>query len=302
MRLRLPLSVLRRLPQSPVSPSPAYAGETGPGPGPDFICIGQAKAGTRWLYDQFRACDGVWMPPIKEINFLVGRAFNIPNRQAMSLADALTGEPRDVEFLQRFSTYRGLPLDFDWYGRLFLPKNGNISGDVSPTYSVLTGDEVRTIAPHLPTTKIVLLLRDPVSLAWSMLCQFQRSNWLPSSLFDNWSFVRLLLARAQNRQKLYATRIWPAWEPSFRGRIAVWFLDDIAARPEIVRDGICEFLGAPTGPWALPPDENAKSRLRKMPLSDAMRANLAAYFRDEIRGCAQMFGGAAQSWASRYNF
>jgi hypothetical protein len=38
-----------------------------------------------------------------------------------------------------------------------------------------------------------------------------------------------------------------------------------------------------------------------MPLSDAMRANLAAYFRDEIRSCAQAFGGAAQSWASRYN-
>ena len=40
--------------------------------GPDFICIGMQKAGTRWLYQQLRGHPEFWMPPIKELNFFNG--------------------------------------------------------------------------------------------------------------------------------------------------------------------------------------------------------------------------------------
>jgi hypothetical protein len=40
--------------------------------GPDFICVGLQKAGTRWLYQQLRGHRDFWMPPIKELNFLNG--------------------------------------------------------------------------------------------------------------------------------------------------------------------------------------------------------------------------------------
>lgn len=36
---------------------------------PDFIGIGQMKAGTGWLYDQLRSHQDVWMPPSKELHF-----------------------------------------------------------------------------------------------------------------------------------------------------------------------------------------------------------------------------------------
>ena len=49
------------------------------GSGPDFICFGMQKAGTRWLYDQMCARKDVWMPPIKEMNFFKGRPLKPKN-------------------------------------------------------------------------------------------------------------------------------------------------------------------------------------------------------------------------------
>ena len=45
---------------------------TGRGAGPDFICVGAQKAGTRWLYDQLAFHPEFWMPPVKELHFFDG--------------------------------------------------------------------------------------------------------------------------------------------------------------------------------------------------------------------------------------
>ena len=56
-------------PDLAAGPMPALlaAGDTR---GPDFICIGAQKAGTRWLFDQLAFHPGFWMPPIKELHYL----------------------------------------------------------------------------------------------------------------------------------------------------------------------------------------------------------------------------------------
>ena len=52
-------------------PAPALIA-SGDTRGPDFICIGAQKAGTRWLFDQLAFHPGFWMPPIKELHYLNG--------------------------------------------------------------------------------------------------------------------------------------------------------------------------------------------------------------------------------------
>ena len=41
----------------------------GPDSGPDFLCIGAQKGGTRWLYDQLQIHPDFWMPPVKELHY-----------------------------------------------------------------------------------------------------------------------------------------------------------------------------------------------------------------------------------------
>src|SRR5437762_8195064 len=47
--------------------------------GPDFICIGMPKAGTAWLHDQLRHHPDFWMPPVKEVNYLLGDPRSMKN-------------------------------------------------------------------------------------------------------------------------------------------------------------------------------------------------------------------------------
>ena len=41
--------------------------------GPDFLSVGMQKTGTGWLYDQLKWHPSIWLPPVKEIHYLVGQ-------------------------------------------------------------------------------------------------------------------------------------------------------------------------------------------------------------------------------------
>ena len=40
--------------------------------GPDFLCIGQQKAGTQWLYDMLQFQPEFWVTPVTGNNFMIG--------------------------------------------------------------------------------------------------------------------------------------------------------------------------------------------------------------------------------------
>jgi hypothetical protein len=84
--------------------------------------------------------------------------------------------------------------------------------------------------------------------------------------------------------------------------IKILFFDDVAARPAEVRREVLEFLGADPGKASgdLPPEQNNKSRSKKMELTDRLKRLLVEHFRDELRACAETFGGHAAAWAANY--
>jgi hypothetical protein len=48
------------------------------------------------------------------------------------------------------------------------------------------------------------------------------------------------------------------------------------------------------------PDYNRKSVRKRLEVNSAIRAVLVEYFADELRACAEMFGGAARNWPAKY--
>jgi hypothetical protein len=69
-----------------------------------------------------------------------------------------------------------------------------------------------------------------------------------------------------------------------------------------VRTEVLNFIGADPSKQSanLPPDFNRKSTRSKVEFTDAARGALVDFFRDELRACADMFGGAAKKWAAQY--
>jgi len=116
----------------------------------DFFCVGVAKAGTTSLHDLLDLQEGVRLPKRKETNYF---SFGMSGRPAFS-------GPLDQTSVNE-STITSLDEYIDDFGRT----PGCLTGEVCPSYS-LPG-AAASIHAHNPRARIVILLREPVSRAFS---------------------------------------------------------------------------------------------------------------------------------------
>ena len=147
---------------------------------PDFLVIGAQKAGTTWLYLNLMSHPGVWVPPVKELNYL--------NQRFMPSADGWEGAMRlrrVREAKERMLADRAEPrlraswqraveacdhehLDDAAYCRIFgCAEPGLVCGEVSPEYALLPPEAVRHVARLNPALRILMILRDPLQRALS---------------------------------------------------------------------------------------------------------------------------------------
>jgi hypothetical protein len=278
--------------------------------GPDFICIGMLKAGTAWLYDQLRYHPDFWMPPVKELRYLHDPLPSMQNaRERLSRVRNRTGLlsrmeiSSDLAFLKAASELAGQPRDITKYAALFRFKGSRLSGDITPGYSRLAPHMIAEIARHFPETRIILIVREPISRVWSYLCMLAREEKFNTGLLNDADRFRSYFANSRTLDGSFPTRIlahWTQFAPAIR--FQTFFFDDIETQPATVRRDILLFLDADPGKKSgkLPPDFNRKAGAEKLPLTDPIRAVLLDFLADEIRACAEVLGGPARFWPARY--
>lgn len=281
--------------------------------GPDFVCIGMAKAGTRWLYDQLDHHPDFWMPPVKELHYL-HRAFPKLKNSLLLLEkwdkvgqraqkQGFAWGERERAFVEELASYAGQPRDIGRYARLFRHKGDRLSGDISPGYCSIGDDVVGSIAAGLSQTKILLLVREPIARVWSRICMADRDGNFDTSLLDDAaSFAEFIKTSRYLKDRSLPTEIVRRWSSLFSdGRFRAILFDDIVGKPEETVREILSFIGAdPCKPVELPPTHNRKSGAKKLEMPDRIRDLLVGQFADEIRACASLLGGAARSWPSLY--
>jgi len=309
--------------EQPPPPPLHYAGGGRPGGAevtdrPDFLCIGQPKAGTGWLYDQLALHPGFWMPTIKELHYLDGR---FPRKPATRLHQRLRDDPnfvkrqnrrraeqkrqpldrRDKRFARHAAGWRPGPIDLEWYAGLFAPKGALLSGDVTPGYGALPPETVAAVAARWPELRLVLMIREPVARFWSHLNMLVRQGHLDPEGLD-WARVEAVLNRPGWPERSSPTTIHARWRRCFPAeQLHLVFFDDLARDPDAVLAGILRFLGAePAGAAALDPSFNRKAGRAKLPLPPEIEARLRRHFRPEVEACAKTFGGPAEAWLAAY--
>lgn len=284
--------------------------------GPDFICIGAQKAGTRWLFDQLAFHPGFWMPPIKELHYLnQGKRFlrfarplhesalrslrSTNRRRARAAERPLAAE--DIDWLGARMWLHGRPLDLDLYARLFNLKGNRLSGDICPPYAIIDEEEVRAVRAHFPAARIVYLVRDPIDRLWSQYCMILRRH--PEDAPESLETVKAFVERGTGRAHSAPSAAIARWrqgpdDPQF----GLFFFDDLKADAEGLRHRILAFIGGDPGlaSAGLDPDHNRKAAYAKIPMSVEVRDFLVAEFADEIRYAAAELGGPAKGWAEKY--
>ena len=269
---------------------------------PDFLCIGAMKAGSSWLYQNIKQHPDVWMPPRKEIHFfddilplplLVSLTNPRTFRQRKALIRHLL-KPRnqkdiqDREWLLRLLL---LPRTDRWYESLFLPEEGQISGDITPTYAAIKESRVAKVKALMPDVKIIYLLRNPVHRAWSQTAMhFDR--WRGQGLQETTDKqIRGYLKRGSHyRHSDYMGNL-RTWEHFFpRHQFHIGFFDRFVQDPrEFLRD-IYRFLELDSSDRFIPRAVHEKRNPGRYPaVPDRFAHYLATQYLEQTERLHQRF-------------
>jgi hypothetical protein len=269
------------------------------GDAPDFLCVGAQKGGTSWLYQQLASHPDFWMPPIKELHYF----------DKLSRTKAAPPRPRDERDLCFLERIKGLSakshIALENYARLFEPKGSLLSGDISPTYSMLNDEIIERVASYFPNLKVIFLARDPVDRAWSQLSMGVRLGMIsPFDETDSGEVIRNLLNPGVLSLS-HPSKIVARWKRYVHpDRFRIYFFDDLERNPAELRCSILHFLGCdpekPSG--RLRADHNSDANRKKLRLTDKVRSRVAQFFRDELKACASELRGPAKEWPARYGF
>jgi hypothetical protein len=267
---------------------------------PDFLCIGAQKGGTSWLYQQLESHPDFWMPPVKELHYFdkLSRTKRAPPPRRR--------DERDLCFPDGIKSLSARPyIDLENYARLFEPKGSLLSGDISPTYSMLNDEIIQRVVSYFPNLKVIFLARDPVERAWSQLSMGTRLGMIsPFDVTDIDEVYRNLLNPGVLLLS-HPSKIVARWKRYVRPDLfRIYFFDDLERNPTELRRSILHFLGSdPNKPSGrLRADYNSDAGRKKLRLSDKVRSHVAQFFKDELQACAAELRGPAREWPARYGF
>jgi len=227
----------------------------GLGETPGFYVVGAARAGTTAVWTWLRRHPEVFLPNVKEPGFFahVGRS-----------AVPLNG-PYDPDYVSKVITTA------DAYDRLYRAGRGRLSGDVSPVYLIDNG-AARLIAAARPDARIVILLRDPVTRAFSQFLQHRREGLEPHASFEKalndesrrfrlgWSW-----GHGYGGNGCYAAQIARYLDAFDREQILFLAFESLQSEPENCWGKLCQHLGLPAQPMTENRRVNATSTLVSLP-------------------------------------
>jgi Sulfotransferase family len=134
---------------------------------PSIFVVGAAKSGTTALYHYFKLHPEVFVPTVKEVNYM-----------AFSEGLPPLAGPGDRDIVARRSV-----TTLEDYRRLFEQRTSEIAAaDVSPGYLQFPRAASR-IAELCSSAKIVIILRNPIECAFSMYSMLRRDRREPCRSF-----------------------------------------------------------------------------------------------------------------------
>jgi len=229
----------------------------------DFLGIGVQKSATTWLHHLLSQHNNVSLPPKKELHYFdrhlnypspsllatsnpIKRLFskqphNIEHKKAMKndLKQAL--KLKDFTLLKWYLNYYFGYYNDNWYLSLFKARSNQIQGEITPSYSFLTREDIAKIKSLFPNLKIILMLRNPIDRAWSHIrFHIKRNLFDPNSNMEQ--IIKFIESPKQTLRGDYPT-ILKNWSDFFPAeQIHICFYDEVITAPENLAQNVYNFL------------------------------------------------------------
>ena len=228
---------------------------------PHFIGIGAQKSGTTWLYINVKQHPQIWLPPVKELNYFGKNSSKhfLPNVLNHLLIGNREDRLRSYKFINLICTslkkrqnilwfyrYLLLPRSDKWYASLFTPKERQITGEISPFYSIVNKEIVAKIYGLMPKLKIIYLIRNPIERTWSQANRtlLQRVHKRQHAKDKN---IQLIMDKKETHQRSNYFETLYNWESFYpKHQIFIGFFEQLCQQPRQLLLDIYKFLGIDT--------------------------------------------------------
>jgi hypothetical protein len=233
---------------------------------PDFLGIGVQKAGTTWLWANLRCHPELFLPPKKELHFFNFHFYN-----------SLAG-----------------------YASQFEKGKGKVRGEITPAYAILSKQKIAFIKKVMPSTKLILILRNPIDRAWSrarMVLKGANAKEIDLTRFSEKEIRRSLAHRSSRARGDYLSTIdnWLEYFPE--KNLYICFYDDLSLRPKKFLMGIFNFLGVRSDvDWNGFPHAKTLGRGAKATIPDKYRQILEEMYCSSIEELYKRFGAQVENW------
>ena len=273
-----------------------------------FLGIGAQKAGTTWLADFLTSHPEVAMSPMKELHFFdqyyaTEMCGNFEENFTKEVLLMESQSPRRSLSQQQQIRLQHLKLRLAMNGRhdqyrdyLLALKNNTdrITGEITPSYSLLDEAGFEAVNTTLPGVKIIFMLRDPVQRHWSQLRHHQMLHPEYDALAE--SLPSLELPHFSLRTDY--TRTFHALDAIFSDdQIHVVFYEDLFSESmnKFVVSRLCSFLGISEFPFDATRIINPSPRLT---LPSANREIIGKHFSNVYSAVRARFGAQVpQGWS-----
>jgi hypothetical protein len=271
---------------------------------PNFFIAGAPKSGTTSLYHYLGQHPQIYMSPVKEPHYfapeirlerLSERLRARAERDARVLREYLDGPMRD----QRFG---GPVTEWQGYLKLFAHADGQKAiGEASVCY-LWSESAAANIQGQIPNARIIVVLRNPTDMAFSMYLQSVRGGALSCTfrqaiemglaqrggLIDVWHpFLDLGLYSEQIRRFL---------KQFGREQVRIYWYEDYSTEPSLLLADIFRLLGVDED---FSPDMSKRYLEAGRPdiaLDAEDRAFLTEFYREDIRKLADLLERDLSGW------
>lgn len=288
---------------------------------PNFIGIGAARSGTTWIAEQLSQHPGVWIPSRKELHYWTrDRKYTSPSFLGEpSLISRYFGEDYSLDLCKRFCRAIGKSvLDLDlksltwnlnyflgkpdnaWYSKLFTGHQFQLTGEITPAYSLLDEIDISALTHDFPDIKAILILRNPIERAWSTILYHDKRNMI--SLEDmTQSEIEQYLSKSQITQRSDYLSIIKRWSKHLKKEhLLVVYYDEISSEPAQLYNKLLNFLD-------LDPPENFTADFKKR-INASKTVDMPAWLTEHLKSqylpgmkkMADDLGEYPAAWYAKY--
>ncbi|MCP4456766.1 MAG: sulfotransferase [Cytophagales bacterium] len=214
---------------------------------PDFLGIGAQKSATRWLYNQLKRHPDVYLTPIKELHYFdrIMKANQYKDRYDLDVWKNNFHKMSFARFLNLRWQYKFFYGEYsdDWYTSLFNRAGKRKAGEITPEYSILRKEDIEVVRGINPEMRIVYLLRDPVSRAWSHFRMQVRRGGLRYKDMHEDDVFKLIGSANYFIKGNYLDNLKRWYSVFDRQQIFIGYLEEVKENPDDLLKNILTHLG-----------------------------------------------------------